>query len=157
MQSMNSSKMEEEIKGGEQKASPSKYWPFGNVIADQVEEKKKQDEQEAKEKKEREKKEEELRKEAERQARLLKHEEPFFECEKAWKDDGRIGRLGLKYEEEPPRFDTGTYRGYLKDGKKLGPGTFKWDSESTYHGEFLNDYPHGKGLIKHKDGSMYKG
>lgn len=49
------------------------------------------------------------------------------------------------------------YRGYMLNGLKHGPGTFKWENESIYNGEFSDDLPHGYGKIVNKDGSSYEG
>jgi hypothetical protein len=63
---------------------------------------------------------------------------------------------GHSYVEEL-KFPNGVYRGYILDGKKDGPGTFKWENESVYNGDFSEDDINGFGEIKHKDGSWYKG
>lgn len=45
----------------------------------------------------------------------------------------------------------------MKSDMKYGPGTFKWDNESIYNGEFIDDYPNNEGEIVHKDLSRYIG
>lgn len=61
------------------------------------------------------------------------------------------------YQEESKTL-AGMYRGYMRNNEeKCGPGTFKWDNESVFNGEFDDDQPQGFGKIVHKDGSYYEG
>ena len=97
---------------------------------------------------------EKKRVEEERLKKLLPHSDVYDKLVQKWTTSGDIE--GHVYSEEAKSSD-GMYRGYLYNGRKWGPGTFKWANESVYNGEFVRDYPHGFGKIIHKDGGFYEG
>lgn len=52
---------------------------------------------------------------------------------------------------------SGTYTGDVKNGKKEGNGTFKWNDGTVYEGEWKNDQINGKGKLTIPDKDTYEG
>jgi hypothetical protein len=62
----------------------------------------------------------------------------------------RCGKGLWKRVYEDGSFDQ--YCGFYENDKKNGFGHFIWANGNEYKGEFFNDYKHGKGEMKFKNG-----
>ena len=51
----------------------------------------------------------------------------------------------------------GKYTGQFKGGSIEGPGTFEWNDQTLFDGEFRNGLPHGEGTLKFLQGKTLVG
>ena len=74
----------------------------------------------------------------------------------------------LQYtDDEMTLADGGIYRGmrltlnhtlgYMKDGKRHGPGSYLFKDGNKYNGEWMDDKQEGYGMLQKNDGSVYEG
>lgn len=82
------------------------------------------------------------RDEEERQKRLIPQNKVFFEMEKKWIESDKLSNL---HKRDEVIFTFGVYRGYVLNGKRHGPGTYRFNNMSVYNGEFADDAANGYG------------
>lgn len=55
-------------------------------------------------------------------------------------------------------FDNGaTYRGYIEENMREGPGVQTWPDGARYEGQWSHNRTNGKGKFWHADGDIYDG
>src|SRR5215216_5235688 len=71
-------------------------------------------------------------------------------CDKGdWLSDTQTGCRMWDWHPEPE--DKAVWNGACRDGKREGPGHYRWNDSVSFEGSYANDVPQGQGTLRLDD------